>query len=185
MDVDWVDGIWVRDQFLTSPQIRALNDCAHLRRGRGEFSAARIGGERSAQRRGEIRGDFTCWIIPPLFPAEQALLADLERLRLQLNAHDLLGLFDVELHYAWYPPSAGYARHVDQPHGRAQRQVSLALYLNADWAPAVGGELRIFDAAEHHRDIEPIAGRLVWILLPSADRNTLRDGSPRGPGRRA
>ena len=173
IDVDWVDGVWVRDRFLASSQIRALTDCAHLRRARGDFSAARIGGERSVQRRGDIRGDSTCWIIPPLLPAEQALLAELERLRLELNAHDILGLFETELHYAWYPPGAGYARHVDQPQGRAQRQVSLVLYLNEDWAPAAGGELRIFFAAEHHRDIEPVAGRLVCFLTPGREHAVL------------
>ena len=173
IEVDWVDGVWVRDRFLASSQIRALTDCAHLRRARGDFSLARIGGERSVQRRGDIRGDSTCWIIPPLLPAEQALLAELERLRLELNAHDLLGLFETELHYAWYPPGAGYARHVDQPQGRAQRQVSLVLYLNEDWAPAAGGALRIFFAAEHHRDIEPVAGRLVCFLTPGREHAVL------------
>jgi SM-20-related protein len=95
-----------------------------------------------------------------------ALLQELERLRLELNRETLLGLFELELQYAWYPPGTGYARHVDQPHGRTQRQVSLVLYLNEGWTPAAGGELRIFDAADGHRDIEPIAGRLVCFLTP-------------------
>src|SRR3984885_7008309 len=159
-----VEGISVRDQFLEPSQIRALVDCAKLRRERGDFDAARIGGERSLQRREDIRGDSTCWIVPPLLAAEQALLEELERLRLELNAQAWLGLFDLELHYARYPPGAGYARHVDQPQGRAQRRVSLVLYLNESWTPEAGGELRLFDAAGGHRDIEPIAGRLVCFL---------------------
>jgi SM-20-related protein len=168
--VEWVDGISVRDHFLAPLQVRALADCAHLRRERGDFAAARIGG---AQRRPEIRGDSTCWMTPPLLPAERTLLAELERLRLNLNARDLLGLFELELHYAWYPPGAGYARHVDQPQGRAQRRVSLVLYLNEDWAPAAGGELRFFDAAGLHRDIEPVAGRLVCFLTPGREHAVL------------
>ena len=125
-----VDGVSVRDEFLTPSEIRALAQCAQLRRRRGGFAAARIGGERSLQRREEIRGDSICWITAPLMPAERGLLERLERLRLRLNAEAYLGLFDLELHHAWYPPGAGYARHVDQPHGRAQRRVSLVLYLN-------------------------------------------------------
>ena len=158
------DGIAIQDQFLASSQVRSLLECAHLRRARGDFDAARIGGDRGLQRREEIRGDSTCWIIPPLLPAEESLLQELERLRLQLNREAWLGLFELELHYAWYPPGAGYARHVDQPLGRAQRRVSLVLYLNEGWTPASGGELRIFDADDRHRDIEPIAGRLVCFL---------------------
>jgi SM-20-related protein len=168
-----VDGISVRDKFLGPSQIRSLVECAHQRRGRGDFDAARIGGDRSLQRREEIRGDSTCWIVPPLLPAEQALLAALERLRLELNREALLGLFELELHYAWYPPGAGYARHVDQPLGRTQRRVSLVLYLNEGWTPAAGGELRIFDAADGHRDIEPIAGRLVCFLTPGREHAVL------------
>ena len=167
------DGLSVRDQFLTPSQIGALADCARLRRARGEFSAARIGGDRSLQRREDIRGDSTCWITAPLWPAEQALLGELERLRLELNRQSLLGLFELELHYAWYPPGTGYERHVDQPQGRTQRLVSLVLYLNEDWTPEAGGELRIFDAAEGHRDIAPVAGRLVCFLTPGREHAVL------------
>jgi SM-20-related protein len=168
-----VEGISIRDQFLAPSQIRALLDCAHLRHKRGDFDAARIGSDRSLQRRQDIRGDSTCWIAPPLLAAERTLVEELERLRLELNCEALLGLFELELHYAWYPPGAGYARHVDQPLGRAQRQVSLVLYLNEAWTPAAGGELRIFDAADGHRDIEPIAGRLVCFLTPGREHAVL------------
>ena len=157
-------GISVRDEFLAPAQIHSLVECAQLRRARGEFDAARIGGNRSLQRREEIRGDSTCWIAAPLLPAELVLLEELERLRLALNREALLGLFELELHYAFYPPGAAYARHVDQPRGSTQRQVSLVLYLNEGWTPAAGGELRIFDTADRHRDIAPIAGRLVCFL---------------------
>jgi SM-20-related protein len=170
-----VDGISVRDGFLTPLQVRALVDSAHRRRAIGDFDAARIGSGRSLQRREEIRGDSICWMEPPLSPAERALLEELERLRLELNREALLGLFELELHYAWYPPGAGYARHVDQPDGRAQRQVSVVLYLNEGWTPAAGGELRIFDASGGgYRDIEPLAGRLVCFLTPGREHEVLR-----------
>jgi SM-20-related protein len=168
-----VDGISVRDQFLAASQIGALAGCARLRRARGDFGAARIGSGRSLQRREDIRGDSICWITPPLWPAEQALFEQLEQLRLELNAQAGLGLFELELHYAWYPPGAGYARHVDQPQGREQRRVSLVMYLNEDWTPTAGGELRIFGAADSHRDIEPLAGRLVCFLTQDREHAVL------------
>jgi len=167
------DGLSVRDRFLAPSQIRALADCARLRRARGDFDAARIGGAPSLQRREDIRGDSTCWITPPLWAAEQSLLEELERLRLQLNRESLLGLFELELHYAWYPPGTGYERHVDQPQGRMQRLVSLVLYLNEDWTPEAGGELRLFDAVDGHRDIAPVAGRLVCFLTPGREHAVL------------
>ena len=176
MDIDAelkVDGISVRDQFLPAWQVRALADCARVRRARGDFGAARIGSGRSLQRREDIRGDSICWITPPLWPAEQALLEQLEQLRFELNREAGLGLFELELHYAWYPPGTGYARHIDQPQGREQRRVSLIMYLNEDWTPAAGGELRIFGEADSHRDIEPLAGRLVCFLTQGREHAVL------------
>ncbi len=167
------NGVSVWDGFVMPSEVRALAECTRLRRRRGDFSAARIGGGRGLQHREEIRGDSICWITAPLLPAERALLERLEQLRLQLNAQAYLGLFDLELHHAWYPPGAGYARHVDQPHGHAQRQVSLVLYLNQNWMPATGGELRIFDAAGGYRDIEPFGGRLVCFLTPGREHEVL------------
>lgn len=174
-----IDGVATRDQFLPSEQIRALVECARLRRERGDFGAARIGSDETLQRREEIRGDSTCWIVPPLLAPEVPLLAEFERLRLELNIQAMLGLFELELHYAWYPPGAGYARHVDQPLGRSQRQVSVVLYLNENWTPGAGGELRLFGAEEQYRDIEPVAGRLVCFLTPGREHEVLPTSSDR------
>lgn len=173
------DGISVQDHFLKLSQIRALIECAHQRSESGDFASARIGSRQSLQRREDIRGDATCWITAPLLPAEQTLLDTLESLRLELNAQAFLGLFELELHYAWYPPGAGYARHVDQPVGSTQRQISLVLYLNETWTPAAGGELRIFDTNNRYRDIEPIAGRLVCFLTPGREHAVLPTQSER------
>jgi SM-20-related protein len=159
-----VDGIAIQDEFLAPPQVRSLLECVHLRRARGDFAAARIGSQSSLRRREEVRGDSTCWMVAPLLPAEQVLLDELERLRLALNRTAWLGLSELELHYAWYAPGTGYARHVDQPHGRTQRQVSLVLYLNEDWQPADGGVLRLHETDDRTIDIEPVGGRLVCFL---------------------
>ena len=161
-----LSGISIRDQFIAPAQIHALLQCAETRQARGDFAPARVGPRASAQRREDIRGDFTCWLREPLYPAERSLLDRLEQLRLELNLEATLGLFELELHYARYPPGAGYARHVDQPQGTAQRQVSLVLYLNADWQPADGGVLRLHETDDRILDIEPVGGRLVCFLTP-------------------
>jgi len=166
-------GIFVRDQFIAPRQVRSLADCAQTREKRGEFAAARVGSDTSRQRRADIRGDFTCWLREPLYPAERMLLEELEQLRLELNREAYLGLFELELHYACYPPGAGYARHVDQPRGGTERKVSLALYLNEGWEPLAGGLLRMFDARGGFRDIEPIAGRLVCFLTEGREHAVL------------
>ena len=173
------EGMAVRDGFLTSSAWRALAGCAARRRGCGDFAAACVGAGRTLERREEIRGDFTCWLTPPLFDPEVRLLEMLERLRLELIRGGIPGLFDLELHYAWYPPGAGYARHVDRPENRDARVISLVLYLNEDWAPGDGGALRCFDGARPPRDIQPIGGRLVAFLSEGLEHAVLPARRPR------
>jgi SM-20-related protein len=172
-------GVSVSDAFLSPREVRALAECAALRRARGEFAAARIGADRSLQRCEEVRGDLTCWLAGGLYPAETSVLAALEQLRSGLNESAYLGLLDLEIHYAWYPPGAAYARHVDQPRGQSARRVSLALYLNEDHSAAAGGALRIADDDGRCRDIPPVGGRLVLFLSESREHEVLRTHVPR------
>jgi SM-20-related protein len=165
------EGVSVRDEFLDSADLAALAACAHARHARGEFAAARIG--LAPQRHARIRGDSIGWLTEPLFPAEARLLRVLESLRLAVNREAMLGLFDLELHYARYPVGAGYDRHVDQPRGAADRQVSLVLYLNADWQRADGGALRLFEPRGGFRDLAPLGGRLVSFLTPGREHAVL------------
>jgi SM-20-related protein len=173
------DGISVSDGFLPAPEVRALADCAGLRRSRGEFLAARIGTGRSLQRREDVRGDLICWLAGALSTAETEVLAALGQLRLRLNESAYLGLLDLEMHYAWYPPGAAYASHVDRPHGRSARRVSVALYLNEHRSPADGGALRIRGDDGRCRDIEPVGGRLVLFLSESREHEVLLTHVPR------
>ncbi len=166
-------GISVRDQFLDSGHVRALLDTFRERRARGDFTEARVGSGRTLQQDSGVRGDRTCWLCEPLFAAERELLLGLEQLRMQLNRDLTLGLFELELHYAWYPPGAGYARHVDQPHGCADRRLSLVLYLNENWEAGAGGELELFDDRGGCRRIEPLAGRMVCFLTKGREHAVL------------
>ena len=165
-------GISVRDHFLDSTQVRALLGCLSERRTRGDFTEARVGSGRTLQKDSGVRGDRTCWLAEPLFAAEQVLLSRIDELRMQLNRDLYLGLFELELHYAWYPPGAGYARHVDQPQGSLARRVSLILYLNENWEAGAGGELELFDAHGCRR-VEPLAGRLVCFLSAGREHAVL------------
>ncbi len=166
-------GIAVRDHYLQPLQVGALLDCLHERQVRGEFAGARVGTGPTLQHDPAVRGDQTCWLCEPLLAAEQSLLSEFEQLRLQLNRDLYLGLFELEAHYAWYPPGAGYARHVDQPLGRSERRVSLILYLNENWDPRAGGELQMFEAGAGRRQIEPVAGRLVCFLAAEREHAVL------------
>ncbi len=167
-------GISIRDRFVSAAAVSALLECARAREARGEFAAARVGGQGRELRHPQIRGDFTCWLREPLLPPERSLLGRMERLRAQLNRDAFLGLFELELHYARYPAGAAYSRHVDQPLGSTQRKLSVVLYLNSAWQPADGGVLRIHGANGAHVDVEPLAGRLVCFLTSGCEHEVLQ-----------
>lgn len=93
------------------------------------------------------------------------MLARIDRLRRALNERLQLGAFQLELHWALYPPGAHYARHVDQHRGGRLRVVSLVLYLNERWRRADGGALRLHRAPGGALDVVPRGGTLV--LFPS------------------
>ncbi len=169
-----LNGISIQDQFVSAADVNALRECAHTREARGDFAAARIGGQGAEQHLPSIRGDFTCWLCDPLLPPERMLLQRMEELRQQLNRESFLGLFELELHYAKYPSGAAYARHVDQPLGNAQRMLSVVLYLNPQWQLSDGGVLRIFGADAGFIEVEPLGGRLVCFLTSGREHEVLQ-----------
>ncbi|WP_111656295.1 2OG-Fe(II) oxygenase [Isoalcanivorax indicus] len=152
--------------FLPPVLVRALRREALLRDRRGEFVEAAIGGPGERQRDASIRGDRTCWLNGTTGP-QQRLLSLLEDLRVQINRELFLGLFDLEAHFALYPPGGFYRRHLDAFKGNNARVVSMVLYLNTGWTPEDGGQLRLWPDPEtrlHVLDVAPRAGTLVCFL---------------------
>ena len=166
-------GFGLVDNFIGHKTVVRLRTCADLRAIRGEFKPAAIGAARSRQQRTEIRGDLTCWLQEPLYPAEGEARHKLEQIRLGINRELVLGLFDIETHYALYPPGAAYARHMDQSVASDARQLSFALYLNLEWDSLAGGELRLYDADRPIADVEPLGGRLVCFLTQGREHEVL------------
>lgn len=169
-------GVSILDGYLSDEARRALARSAEARA--AAFRPAQIGSGAERQRREDVRGDEIAWLEPPFTTAEHALLARLEALRLALNEAALLGLFELELHYARYPAGARYERHLDQPRGRGTRRVTLVLYLNEAWDASDGGELRI-EANGCARDVLPIGGRLVLFSSGACEHEVLPARRPR------
>jgi SM-20-related protein len=94
-------------------------------------------------------------------------LSAFDALRLTLNRELQLGLFELEAHFAAYPPGAFYRRHRDQQTGSSGRVVSCVLYLNSEWTAEDGGQLRLFldpkDTASY-QDVLPEGGKLVCFM---------------------
>ncbi len=129
----------------------------------GAFRDAAVGVGSTRSLHPTIRGDRICWLSMASSPSERHMLALFERLRVHLNESLMLGLHDLECHYAIYDEGKRYARHVDRSAQGAERVVSVVLYLNAEWVAGDGGELRMNTPAGEIV-VEPRAGTLVSFL---------------------
>jgi SM-20-related protein len=158
-------GWCVVPDFLSATETANLRDECLAARNHGDFHPAGVG-RGVAEVRSEIRGDQILWIDEALAgPALQNTLDKLETLRLAVNRHLFLGLFDVELHFALYPPGAGYHRHLDRFQDDDRRTLTVILYLNDNWTPDDGGLLRFWpDTSETALEIKPEGGTLVTFL---------------------
>ncbi|WP_226388997.1 2OG-Fe(II) oxygenase [Penaeicola halotolerans] len=134
----------------------------------GEFRQAGIGRGTSFQVRPEIRSDQVLWLEPgDLSPLQQQYWQLLDELRLHINRSCYLGLRSFEGHFARYPQGSFYKRHLDQFSQVSYRIVSAITYLNENWQPGDGGELRIYESAADdasYVDIAPTGGKLVCFL---------------------
>jgi SM-20-related protein len=156
-------GYAVERDFLAKDAARALREALRLRDAAGAFHPAGIGVGAARAVRPEIRGDRICWLDAPEGAAESEVFAAFAALRAALNRDLMLGLTELELHYAIYPPGAGYQRHLDRsPHG-VERTVTIVLYLNEGWGAADGGEL-VIATGRGEQVVVPEEGALVVFL---------------------
>lgn len=149
--------------FLPDALTRALAAECRQRAAEGELAPAAVGRGPFSEIREGIRGDRIQWIEPGQAQACDRYLGLMDSLREAMNRGLFLGLEDFESHFALYPPGAFYLKHVDRFRDDDRRMVSAVLYLNDDWLPEQGGQLRMYlDGAEH--DVLPSGGCLVVFL---------------------
>jgi SM-20-related protein len=148
----------------------------------GELAVAKVGRGGAAQTHGaSLRQAQSSWLNDQSV-AEQQFMAFAERLRLAINRHLMLGLFEFEAQFLHYPPGGYYRRHIDALHGERNRVVSLVAYLNEEWISADGGALAVWAAdggsGEPVIEVQPLAGTVVLMLseqIPHEARVALRE----------
>lgn len=146
-----------------------------------DFKRAGIGRQDDFQIDTSVRRDRIRW-LQHHHPAEVEFLAWMDELRVELNRRLFMGLMGYECHFASYGVGAFYKKHLDafkRPPALLQapvqvsplqiqptRVLSTVLYLNPDWRPGDGGELRLYDEddAAELETIAPELGKLVIFL---------------------
>lgn len=151
---------------------------------KGDFRKAGVGKGTGREVREEIRRDQVMWLEPGALPIGQRGYLDLlETLRLAMNRRFFLGLFDFEGHFAIYPEGAFYKPHLDRHSGTNDRVVTVILYLNPDWSPGDGGELKLWTTAGDRENdfilIAPRMGTLVCFMAADFWHEVLPARKPR------
>lgn len=159
---------WSRQAFfLPEALTRALAAECRQRAAQGELAPAAVGRGQGQDVREGIRGDRILWLEPGQSEACDQYLTLMDSLREALNRDFYLGLEDFECHFALYPPGSFYRKHLDRFRDDDRRTVSAIIYLNEQWQPEDGGQLRMFLNDDSTLDAQPEGGSLVVFM--SAD----------------
>lgn len=160
-------GWSVSDSGLPAAVLSELERCCRSLWDSDSLRPAAIGRAGERQVRAEVRGDHIRWLDDCQPSAAHDAYRDaMAALRQTLNRSLLLGLDSYETHYALYPPGAGYRKHLDRFKDNPLRTVSVVLYLNSQWQPGDGGELRLH-LPQGALDVEPRAGTLAVFMSDS------------------
>jgi SM-20-related protein len=164
-------GYAVVQQFLSADDCAGLAAECRALHAAGQLRPAAVGHGAARRTHRDVRGDRTRWFdANALTPAQAVYWRAMQNLRVELSRTLLLGLEELEAHYALYPPGAHYAPHRDRFRDDDARVLSSVFYLNPDWRESDGGALRLYlpeSAPAAHVDTYPEAGTLVLFL--SAD----------------
>lgn len=161
-------GWSVTADFIPADLVRELADEASELLEAGKLRTAGIGIGDKHHIDPAIRSDQTRWLDPLAASRPQReCLSAFDALRLTLNRELQLGLFELEAHFAAFPPGAFYRRHRDQQSGSNTRVVSCVLYLNTGWKADDGGQLRLYldrEQSANYQDVPPEGGTLVCFM---------------------
>ncbi|TAG48797.1 MAG: 2OG-Fe(II) oxygenase [Betaproteobacteria bacterium] len=174
-------GCYVGPSLLSDGLTLRLSERLQWLESEGALQAAKVGRSSGARMNSSIRGDTTLWLDDaPQDEAEAAAVRVIDELREAVNQTLFLGAFETELHYAHYPPGAGYAQHVDRFGDDDARVVSLVFYLNQHWAQDDGGQLAIYEpAGALLQRVAPHAGTMVAFLSERFPHEVLAASKPR------
>ena len=165
-------GYALADQFLSQNEVDAILSLAEFQAGI-HLKKAGIGKKENHQINEAIRGDFISWIDKRSAAEPLAVYLDrVQRLMEHINQSLFLSLKDFEVHFTVYPVGSYYKRHLDQFKKDDHRKLSLICYLNKDWKPEHGGQLRLY-LPEGTHDVLPIAGRLICFRSDQLEHEVL------------
>ena len=154
------------ENFLSAQEVEAINELIREDYAHNRLKKAGVGQGEEHQVNRKIRGDYIRWIDPQQArPPVKLFLERIYELMHYINRTCFLSLKEVETHLTVYPEGTFYRRHLDQFKADDHRKLTFICYLNQNWHPAAGGQLRLYLPGEKGNeeiiDVAPTAGKLV------------------------
>lgn len=173
-------GLCICPDFLSQQTLRETQADFNLIHDANEFYRAGTGQGEQKQVRDLVRRDEIHWLDRKAqTPSQTVLWEKLDSLMPAFNRFLYLGLGELQGHYASYAEGGYYRRHLDCFKNDNSRIVSVILYLNKDWRPSDGGELRIHHTDKTYVDVAPIGGTMLCFLSREIEHEVLLCHSPR------
>lgn len=156
----------VMEDVFTAAELELLRQELYEWYDQGDFKAAGIGQKAGFQQNVAVRGDCIRWIDRERTAPNVHFFFDfIDALSNYLNETCYIGIRSQELHFAMYPAGSFYKRHLDAFQHTTERKISVVCYLNENWQPEEGGQLRMYipseEGMEKAIDLLPFGGRLV------------------------
>ena len=166
-------GLSVWPNFLSAESLLEIQgDLKRIQSTQG-FRRAGTGQGEGNDVRDLVRRDEVHWVErAALTKAQELLWSKLDQLQQAFNRTLYLGLSEFKGHYAVYSAGGFYKRHLDCFQKDDSRVVSLVLYLNPNWQPSDGGQLRIY-GTDSHVDVQPRGGTLVCFMSRESEHEVL------------
>ena len=185
--IEWMDTLAtndyvIADEFISQDLFRTIMDYFREMESRDKLQKAGIGSSGEFQIKSAVRGDFIHWLSRNVDTALNPFFGLMDELNENLRRYCYLSLSDSEFHIAKYPAGSHYNRHLDQFQERSNRQITVLMYLNENWKPGDGGELKIYresDEGETEILVEPIARRLLLFKSDCVEHEVLTTNVPR------
>lgn len=163
----------VINDFLSGDEIDNILKVFDIHQKDGKFKKAAIGHTDNKIVDQSVRKDLIKWIENDNANSPtQVFLNRIDAVKDYLNRTCFLGIKEYETHFTIYPPGAYYKKHLDQFNSIGHRKISFICYLNVNWQPEDGGELRMF-LPDGVLDIAPTAGKLVCFRSDVVEHEVL------------
>lgn len=168
----------ISDQFIDDEMYIRIMNFFREKEENDQLTKAGIGSSGEFKLDASVRGDFIYWLERDKDQKLEPFFGLMDELVDAFRTYCYLSLSGSEFHIAKYPAGSYYKRHLDQFNSRSNRMITVLIYLNENWKPGDGGELKIY-GKEKELLVEPIARRLLLFKSDKVEHEVLPTRVPR------